>query len=336
MNLQMAMARSSDRRSERRNFDNHLSFKVHDQACLKSQELVLLDSSWINQVMLYDNGKYRLSLTGNERFDIDYARGTSFSVVVYNHQHYICHIYINRDGVSIDGIYELDQNRVAIHQANAVERRLTGMFKLELAGTGPVYRIDIKYENSVWFGMFIFGRRLLNVRPNGDFYQLGLEELMSVVSRRALENQRITSKISVGVQCMIEARPTASASSVPSSVIQKAEPTTSPKNFQVRVTNLGASGPSVNQNVGERKEPPTKVTKVVSNDNDVVDEPQSIFTPQQMHQMRQMMRQFMTELREMPPTGPNVEVWESARQSALVLTNTPTQEQEDDDDEDQV
>lgn len=132
----------------------------------------------------------RIVMQNEELLEIQFKPKHKFSLAIHNHQQWATTARVTSDEIDIDGVYKLRHEHLTVMQVSTVERQLLAQIKIVLLATGTFHRVDMKLDHSPWYALFIFGRILHTVRPNGDFYGQVMEKVCNHVSKRTLDFQR--------------------------------------------------------------------------------------------------------------------------------------------------
>ena len=92
--------------------------------------------------------------------------------------------------ITVNNNYRLHGATAECVHVNDVVRDLSAGLRLVLLGVGVLHRIDAKMVGGTWFSMFVFGRDILTIRPNGQFLHDRLENAFHHVSAKTLSYER--------------------------------------------------------------------------------------------------------------------------------------------------
>lgn len=164
--------------------------KLHEEFRINSRDLVLYDST-----AAMGTADFRADHNGNRvtvenKHDVKIYAADRFNFTLGNHNQWVANVIISSNAAKVNEIYRLVGNRVEMFHTTAVERKLVSNIRVELRGEGLLHRIDLRLPHSQWFSVFIFGRSIISVRTNGDYYAEKMQNLSRHVSLRTLEWHR--------------------------------------------------------------------------------------------------------------------------------------------------
>lgn len=169
-------------------------FTNEQKIWIKSCEPFRINTREIN---LYDSRTDTTCKTTHEEFtisvennDIKVYSDEPFSFTVWNHKQWVANVYVGSNMVKINNVYRLMNQKVEMYHTTALERDLSAKLRLELRGEGVLHRLEMRLPGTKWFSMFIFGRDVLTVRTNGDYFTDRMERAFHHVSLKTLEHVR--------------------------------------------------------------------------------------------------------------------------------------------------
>lgn len=133
-------------------------------------------------------GQTQLAIPHEHEIRFKSERTIQFSV--WNHKHWLANVTLAHGIITVNNNYRLHGTTAECVHINDVVRDLSAGVRLILLGTGVLHRVDIKMAGGTWFSMFVFGRDILTVRPNGQFLHDRLENAFHHVSAKTLSYER--------------------------------------------------------------------------------------------------------------------------------------------------
>lgn len=152
-------------------------------------------------------------------FDIQYRDGSKTVISVYVGEAFVTQMVIRDGKVHFDGMFEAYQGVVTQRYTVVKPKHDTFDLKLIIMEVATVQRFDVRLNYSAWFSVFTHGRRLLTVRPNGDWFLERLHQLVVQtveLSKRLPEAavERIENNMICGKRTQVAATSLTASSSV--------------------------------------------------------------------------------------------------------------------------
>lgn len=167
-------------------------FRIH------GREIMLYDSSSGAEDWRVVHQEYRIAVEKQNNVKI-YSNG-AFNFTVWNHRQWNANLRVGSNSINVNNMYRVYDRKVEMHHTDSVERNLASGVRLELLGQGVLHRIEMRMPGMKWSSIFIFGRDVLSVRPNGDFYADRMQRAFHHVSQKTMEYEQTKKDLKFVIQ----------------------------------------------------------------------------------------------------------------------------------------
>lgn len=165
-----------------------LSIRFHEDFKIKDAESVLFDSCAGAQEIQMMIGDTQLEM--RQRGQILLSASRHFDFGLWNHNQWLARCFVKANRMQVNNTHKVGGDCVEVKHVTVSDRNLSSRLRFELNNEGVVHKIDFKLPGTCCFTMFVFGRNIINITPNGEFFEAQLLKMCQFVSHRTLDSKR--------------------------------------------------------------------------------------------------------------------------------------------------
>lgn len=167
---------------------NRLTIRAYEEFEIHSPNEVMFATSRVGRPWSGQYAHTHVSVV--EGNDIRAKSTQPLKFTLWNHRQWVACITVSHGIVKVNENYRLHGATVENVHITDNFRDLSAGVRVVLMGTGVLHRVDLHMPAGTWFSIFIFGRDITTVRPNGQYYETRMENAFNFVSARTLEFER--------------------------------------------------------------------------------------------------------------------------------------------------
>lgn len=164
--------------------------KLNEEFRINGREMTLYDSQSAMAMDDFNVAHNANRVTVENKLNVKIYADDQFNFTLWNHRQWVANIVVSSNTAKVNDIYRLMGTRIEMFHTTSVERKLNSNISLELRGEGVLHRVELRLPHSQWFSLFVFGRDVITVRTNGDFFAEKMQCLSRHVSMKTLEYRR--------------------------------------------------------------------------------------------------------------------------------------------------
>lgn len=126
------------------------------------------------------------------RFDMLMQPEAEISMNIYVNEEFSTQLIVNGNKLLFDHNFECSGEQAVQTFRADTPRHAKYNFKLTIFSDTILQRVDFRIGNSAWFTAILNGRRVLQIRPNGDFFYDQLQEAIRREARSLANQGRVS------------------------------------------------------------------------------------------------------------------------------------------------